>query len=159
MPFVNEYIPAEDFEKYGLHEIDKRQASAVRARDWTVDRERGIYLRELNRGREEFSYESYWTFFWRGSAYTIELHAIEGGGRPGAPGWAKWGLVRVNGQDAPAGLPQPAEEFLADLHDALLAYKDGGWFAQCTDFEVELGYKVWKQEGGMDAVAVELTVE
>lgn len=138
MPFVNEYIPAEDFAKYGLHEIDKRQASAVRARDWTVDRERGIYLRELNRGREEFSYESYWTFFWRGSAYTIELHAIEGGGRPGAPGWAKWGLVRVNGRDAPTGLPEPAEEFLADLHDALLAYKDGGWFAQCTDFEVEL---------------------
>ena len=39
MPFVNERIPAEDFEKYQLREIDKRHVvGGVNARTWAVDR-------------------------------------------------------------------------------------------------------------------------
>ena len=48
------------------------------------------------------------------------------------------GLVRVNATDAPAGIPEPAAEFVADLKDALLARKDGGFFSRSTDYSVEL---------------------
>lgn len=51
MAFVNEYIPAEDFERFGLQEIDKRQASAVRARDWTV----GFAINDTGRHQQDGS--------------------------------------------------------------------------------------------------------
>jgi hypothetical protein len=64
MPFVNERIPAEDFETYQLREIDKHHVvGGVNARTWTVDRERGMYLRLVANGREEFSHEMEWTFY------------------------------------------------------------------------------------------------
>lgn len=146
MPFVNEYIPAEDFEKYSLREIDKRHVvGGVHARTWTVDRERGMYLRLLANGREEFSHEMEWTFYWRERAYTLRMDILDTTGRPNEPGWSRWSLLRVNATDAPAGIPGPADEFVADLKDALLAYKDGGFFSRSTDYSIELLLGVERQ--------------
>lgn len=139
MPFVNERIPAEDFERYQLREIDKHHVvGGVYARTWTVDRERGMYLRQLANGREEFSHEMVWTFYWRGRAYKLRMDILDTTGRPNEPGWSRWSLIRVNATDAPAGIPEPAAEFVADLKDALLARKDGGFFSRSTDYSVEL---------------------
>lgn len=139
MPFVNEYIPADDFEKYQLREIDKHHVvGGTNARDWTIDRERGIYLRNIANGREEYSFETIWTFYWSSRDYTLMLHSAGFSGKPGGPGQMRWGLVRVNGREVPDGIPEPQEEFLRDLEAALVAYKDGGVFAQCTEFTVEL---------------------
>jgi hypothetical protein len=139
MPFVNEYIPEEDFEKYQLREIDKHHVvGGVNAHDWTIDRERDMYLRQLAQGREEFSHEMYWTFYWHSRAYTLELHAAGYTKTSAKAGRARWGLVRINGKEPPAGIPEPSDEFLNDLREALLAYKDGGVFSNCTQFEVEL---------------------
>ena len=139
MPFVNEYISAEDVKKYQLREIDKHHVvGGTNARDWTIDRERGIYLRNVSNGREEYSFETLWTFYWRQCAYTLMLHSAGFSGKPGGPGRMRWGFVRVNGRDVPEGIPEPRVEFLRDLEAALLTYKDGGVFAQCTEFSVEL---------------------
>ena len=72
MPFVNEYIPAEDFEQYHLREIDKHHlVGGVNARQWTVNREQDSYLRRLTRGREDWAHVSEWTFRWSGTDYTL----------------------------------------------------------------------------------------
>ena len=139
MPFVNEYIPAEDFEKYQLREIDKDHVvGGINSRQWTVDRERDSYLRRLTRGREDWAHMSDWTFRWSGADYTLHLHLIDASGCPGEPGSVRWALVRVNGQDALSRLPEPKRQFLRDLESAFTAYKDGGIYAQSTDFTVEL---------------------
>lgn len=139
MAFVNEYIPAEDFEKYQLREIDKHHVvGGVNARDWTIDRERDIYLRQLAQGREEFSHEMVWTFFWHGKTYTLRMDILDTKGRPHEPGWSQWSLIRVNANDALNGIPEPREQFIADLKEALLTYKDGGYFSRSTDYSVDL---------------------
>jgi hypothetical protein len=139
MSFVNEYISAEDFEKYQLREIDQNHVvGGVNARQWTVDRWSDSYLRRLTRGREEWAHVSDWTFRWSGADYTLHFHLVGASGRPWEPGSIKWALIRVNGQDAPSRLPEPQPEFLRDLKSALTVYKDGGIYAQSTDFTVEL---------------------
>jgi hypothetical protein len=143
MPFVNEYIPAEDIEKYHLKEIDKKFiVGGTNSRQWTIDRERNIYLRNVARGggaEPEIRNQTKWSFFWQAELLTLRLDSITGGGARGAPGWSHWKLVWVNGSDGlPDHLKLHKEEFLKDLKAALLAYKDGGVYASCTSYEVVL---------------------
>lgn len=139
MPFVNENTPAADFDRYQLREIDARHVvGGVNARHWTVDRDSDSYLRRLTRGREDWAHVSDWTFRWNGTDYTLHVHLIDASGRPNGPGSAKWSLIRVNGIDAPMGVPAPRDDFLRDLEAAFAAYKDGGIYAQATDFKAEL---------------------
>jgi hypothetical protein len=54
MDFVNEYAPEADVDKYGLKKIDTNAPSiTIKRRDWTSDRDRGIYLRQTSKGRAE----------------------------------------------------------------------------------------------------------
>lgn len=139
MPFVNELIPASDFDRYRLRETDaKHVVGGVNARQWTVDRDQDSYLRRLTRGREDWSHVSDWTFRWQGADYTLHLHLLDASGRPNEPGSAKWSLVRINGKEAPSGIPEPQGAFLSDLRAAFAAYKDGGIYAQATEFHAEL---------------------
>ena len=74
MAFVNEKIPEADFEKYGLRKIDYELLSIGKtySRDWTIDRVRDIYLREVAMGRDEESHLSTWTFYWKGAPLSVE---------------------------------------------------------------------------------------
>lgn len=136
MTFVNEHISEEDVAKYGLEAIDKNFfVGATNARDWTIDRERNMYLRNVSNGREEYRSQSGWSFFWHGEWIYLELTAIEGGGKRGGPGWSHWKLRSL---ELPEHLKSQRTEILADLKEALTAYKDGGVFAMCTDYTVTL---------------------
>ena len=143
MAFVNEYISDEDFKKYGLAEIDKKFiVGGTNARDWTIDRERGIYLRNVAMGggnEPEIFNQTTWTFYWHDEPITLRLDLIGGRGGRGEPGWSHWKLVWVRGGH---GLPQHLKpykaEFLHDLKEALLAYKDFGVFSVNTDYEITL---------------------
>jgi hypothetical protein len=76
-----------------LAEIDANFRGGNESRDWTIDRERDIYLRNLAIGREEeFRHQGYWTLYWKGTALTIRLDLLAGKGRPGQPGWSHWRL-------------------------------------------------------------------
>ena len=142
MAFVNEFIPDEDVEKYHLKEIDKHFHPGTRARDWTIDRERDIYLRNVDIGGgpdPEGRNELIWTFYWKGDPLTVRLDSITGGGERGKPGWSHWRMVWLNGSNGlPAHLKAHKGQILETLKDALLAYKDGGVYSSCTSYEVIL---------------------
>ncbi|MDO5611033.1 MAG: hypothetical protein Q4G62_09750 [Pseudomonadota bacterium] len=140
MAFVNEFIPAEDVEKYRLKEIDKHFiVGGTNARDWTIDRERDIYLRNVANGREDWRNQTEWTFYWRGDELTLRLDLMGGRGGRGEPGWSHWKLVWLNGSyGLPEHLKAHKEEVLETLEEALLAYKDFGVFSSNTDYSVTL---------------------
>ena len=101
MAFVNEYTPAEDIEKYGLEEIDKKfVVGGTNSSQWTIDRGRDIYLRCVARGaanQPEIFNQTTWTFYWHEVPITLRLDFLEGRGGRGEPGWSHWKLVWVRG--------------------------------------------------------------
>jgi hypothetical protein len=143
MGFVNEFIPEEDVEKYGLEAIDEKfRSNGTRARDWTIDRERDIYLRNVAIGggaEPELRNRTLWTFYWRGTPINLRLDLIGGGGGRGEPGWSHWKLIWLNGSyGLPEHLRPYKDEILADLKEALIVYKDFGAYSKNTDYHVIL---------------------
>ena len=137
MAFVNERIPEADVEKYGLEKIDDFffGAGATTSRDWTIDRARDIYLREVAIGRDELSRISTWTFYWKGALIWFKREELEFKGTRGTPCWSH---ARVYNFDIPRPLQNRRKEIFRDLHDAFLAYKTGGIYATCTEFSMQL---------------------
>jgi hypothetical protein len=143
MSFVNEYISPEDVEKYQLKAIDDRtHIGRTKARDWTIDRQRNIYLRNIAIGGgadPDIRNRTEWTFYWHDEPLTLRLDLLEGSGGRGEPGWSHWLLVRVNGSyGLPSSLKTHKVQFLADLKDALVTYKDFGVYSTNTDYSVTL---------------------
>jgi hypothetical protein len=146
MTFINEFTPPEDVEKYGLKQIDKRFEflGTVSARDWTIDRERDIYLRQVARagGSEiETRNQLTFTFFWKSHELSMRLDLLDSCGEREAPGWSHWRLVLVwfnGGNGLPESLKPHRHEIIADLKEALIAYKDGGAYSSTTDYAVTL---------------------
>ncbi len=131
--FVNEYIPEADIEKYGIREINK--SFLCNDFHWTVDRERDMYLRKVERGREEFRHQSTWTFYWHGELLRVEIDAVEAGGDRGGYCWSH---KKIRGLQIPHNLEGRRNEILNNLKEALLAYKDGGVFATATAYTLTL---------------------
>lgn len=143
MGFVNEYISVEDVEKYNLEAIDEKFISGgTRARDWTIDRERNIYLRNVAMGRGlepggnevNLSYQTTWTLYWRGNLLTMRLDLLGGRGEYGEPGWSHWRLVGLESQHPEIERSQVLEI----LKEALVAYKDFGVFSVTSGYSVTL---------------------
>ena len=134
--FVNERIPEADFEKYGLAEIGRKFHPTYKRRDWTVDRERNIYLREVaDPIREASDQFTQWTFFWKGTLLWYEDRGIALQGGLNQPCWSH---IKVSKFDIPEHLRSHREEIYNDLREALLAYRTGGVFATCTEFTMQL---------------------
>jgi hypothetical protein len=96
MAFVNEYIPEEDYEKYGLDELDRSisppaiPAGHIKSRDWTIDRKRNIYLRKFSSERDPDETPcTGWTFFWKGELLWFVRRQISSGGKKNGPQWRK----------------------------------------------------------------------
>ena len=145
MAFVNEYIPAADMEKYQIKEIDKRVSlhGRTHAKDWTIDRDRNMYLRNVKNGTFEFSYQSAWTFFWHGELLWVELEILGTSSGRNVPSWGRKRvtLLCVMGAGSnhlPSHLEPQKAQILKDLEEALLAYKDGGVYASATSYELFL---------------------
>jgi hypothetical protein len=134
--FVNEYIPIEDIKKYDIENINKRFiVGGTNSQSWTIDREKNIYLRTVARGREEFSHQSTWTFYWRGELLEVELENIS---TTGSRGGACSGHKRLRNIEIPQHLETRKAEIISDLKEALAAYKDGGIFATATTYTLTL---------------------
>ena len=142
MAFVNEMIGEDDRKKYGLDEVDKllKRRGKSRQRDWTIDHEREIYLRVINRGREDYRHESTWHFYWRGELLTVCLETLDAGGQPGGHGWSHYKLVDCykKGFFVPDNLSDRREEIIEDLREALTAYKGGGVYSTRKTSETTL---------------------
>lgn len=133
MPFVNEYVSSDDKAKYRLSEIDAKFFGGV-SRQWTIDRERDIYLRLLSRGSEQDSlHRQTWSLYWKGELLTLRLDVVDGAGALGQPGWTHWRLISMG-----APLSVARDELLVGLREALTAYKDGGVYAAASHYVVTL---------------------
>lgn len=134
MTFVNEMISAEDRKKYGLDELDSSQEMRGRApqRDWTIDHEREIYLRSIDRGREESMNWSKWHFYWHGELMTVCLEGSSGSdGQRGGRLWVRYQLVDCyrKGFFIPDHLLNRRDEIIADLKAALSRDTEGGVYS------------------------------
>lgn len=130
MSFVNEYISEEDFKKYGIEEINRQHYKANVGNDWTVDHERGIYLRWLVSGREECAGENDFHLYWKGSLIWLKLKVLDFAGVRGGAGQIKWGLIDIN---LPESLNSARAEIIRDLKDALAVYGEFGMYSTVHD--------------------------
>lgn len=136
MAFINQFISQADAEKFGIEEINRLFAvSARNACHWTIDRERNIYLRCIANGGDEYRRRSTWTLCWNSYLLILELNLVGGGGKVGEPGWSHW---RLQHMCLPSELQPKRVQILADLKDALTAYKDAGVFSTSTRHAVVL---------------------
>jgi hypothetical protein len=136
MRFANERIPEEDVEKFGLPNIDKKfKFGRTYARDWAIDRSRDMYLRLVARGREEGADQSTWTFYWKGELLTVQLEMISA---TAARGGHRREHERLVSLELPPHLEQQREQVVADLIDALTAYKSFGVHAATTSYALTL---------------------
>ncbi|MEH6420747.1 hypothetical protein [Pseudomonas sp. CGJS7] len=135
MSFVNEFISDEDVEKYRIEEIDEKFVSnGTRARDWTIDRDRDVYLRNVAIGggaEPELRNRMSWTLYWHGDLIVLRLDLISGGEDADGAGWAQWKLMWLNGSSGlPLHLKEQRTQILADLKDALTAYRSFGIYSR-----------------------------
>lgn len=130
MPFVNEYIDDSDRERYRIDEVDDWPAvGAVYADSWTIDRERGIALRALTVGREDWAALTGWTLWWRGHLLYVGLERIDASGPWEGPRSTHWALRALHAfaSDAlPAELVTRRGAIVADLAQALQVYGEDG---------------------------------
>lgn len=138
MAFINEYMSPEDKDKYGIAAINMRYTvNGTDARDWTIDKGRNIYLRQVAWGPRERNlfYQQVWTLFLDGELIEIGLDNLENTGGPHQPCWAH---VKVRYMNLPPQHAHRHDEVIEILREALLAYKDGGVFGTATDFSLTL---------------------
>jgi hypothetical protein len=138
LAFINEYMSAADAEKYGIAAINMRYiVNGTSARDWTIDKERSIYLRHVAWGprERELFHQRVWTLFWEGELIEIGLDNLESTGGPHQPCWSH---VKVRCMKLPPQFEHRRDEVIECLREALLAHKDGGVFGTATEFSLTL---------------------
>jgi len=135
MAFINEYISAEDIKKFDIEAINKSYTCGGISRQWTIDRTRNIYLREVAAGVGHSGKNRVWHFYWHGDFIELKIEILSSKGGRDEPNWAH---KRVHGFQLPDHLRQNHAEILSDLKEALIAYKDGGVFASATSYTLDL---------------------
>ncbi|MEA9562694.1 MULTISPECIES: hypothetical protein [unclassified Xanthomonas] len=153
MVFVSEFISPDDVARYDILSIDRKfLIGGTNARDWVIDREREIYLRNVAHGggsEPEICNQTHWTFYWRGELLTLRLDMLESGGERKGAGWSRWMLIWINGgKGLPAHLKSEASQIIEDLGVALTAHKGfGGVHSNYIDYNAEIeiseGCAIW----------------
>ena len=131
MAFVNEYISQEDFEKHQLKQKDDGYGIGVTQSDnWTIDRERDMFLRCMERCREEQAGQQIYAFYWKGNWTSVRI-SLQGGGPINGPQWCSYKLLRVH---IPDSIEPHRDTYLADLKEAFTAYREFGVRSNSTEF-------------------------
>jgi hypothetical protein len=144
MAFVNELITDDDRNKYGLDQVESGSGMQGRSpqRQWTINHERDIYLRQIDVGREEASHQYTWHFYWHGELMTVCLEIVDSGsdGKRGGHGWVRYQLRECYGLGffIPSHLLDCSDEIIADLREALVAYKGGGVYSTKDTYDTTL---------------------
>jgi hypothetical protein len=122
MAFVNEKVPEQDIDKYGMREINKKHWVGDCCYEWTIDKEKDIFLRYLRHGDRDTPYRNDFSFYWKGTQLTIRFEK-HGEGMRGGKGSTTW---EFGGWQPPENLKPHLKEIIADLKEALTVYKDFG---------------------------------
>lgn len=138
MAFVNEIIPPQDIVAYGIKDIDKRYVVGGTSSDqWTIDRERNIYLRQVANGPREIElfYRGIWTLFFDDELIEIGIDNLSSSGELNAPAT---GHKAVRYMNIPARLERCRDQIVEALREALLVYKNGGVYASSFHYSLTL---------------------
>lgn len=122
MSFVNEYISKADIEKYNIEEVNRKYHKHNPNPDWTIDRQREMYLRYLHNEREEHSNRHTYYFYWKGAVLILVVD-ITGGGVMNGEQWRHYTMWNI---EIPEILKPQEAEIFADLKEAFVAYKELG---------------------------------
>jgi hypothetical protein len=127
MAFVTEKASEQDIEQYGLRAINKTYSKGEEF-DWTIDRERDIYLRKMRFHWHDPS-RSDFIFYWQQHLLPIKIRSVEYMGSPGKALNQTWAVVPLYGSDV-FWLPRDLEDFRVqitmNLKQALTAYGTHG---------------------------------
>ena len=132
MSFVNELISAADMAAYGIEAINARWNKMNSGSQWTIDRERDLYLREVSLIPEEKGLHRYYTLYWKGHLIELQL-TLRGEEVFGGEGWMEYSLFAISVPDA---LADKRSEILHDLKDALAVFGNGGIYSTATTTNV-----------------------
>lgn len=133
MSFVNEYVSKEN---YHLSEIESNFiVGRVRASEWTVDKEKNMFLLLSSRGREEFFYDTRWTFCWEGEI-VIFNHKVIKSRRDNDD--HLWQHVRIEFEKFPEVLKISKKQVLKHIEEALKEYKGAGIRSSRSNYELKL---------------------
>lgn len=73
MAFVNEEISKEQYEAYNLKTIDAKWRFGIPIMDWTIDKQKEIWLRlcykHINMNKKDIN--STWNFYYKGALFTV----------------------------------------------------------------------------------------
>lgn len=136
MAFVTEYIPEADKKKYNI--TDDNHFYRAGSSDWTVDRDRGIFLvRRTGTSPEGVPGQIHWAFFWGGHLLDVLLETIDiGGDFRGGNGWEHKRILHIGGLTQE--LQAKREQIIGDLREALASYRGLGVLSTKTSYEVIL---------------------
>jgi hypothetical protein len=141
MAFVNETVSEADIEKYGLRDINQRYHPSLRDMtcQWTIDRERDVYVRKMGTGREETSSHTTFTFYWKGHLFfwVLDLASIEDIDEISV---TTWNLVDEKPLNLPLSLESVREEIMADFKNALNVAKAANFLVQPKSYSVKFQF-------------------
>ena len=144
MAFVNEYISEENIKKYDIEALDKKYNKGFNKPDWTVDHERDMYLRYIKSGREEFSDEYKFCFYWQAQLFEMTFKVNGGGVRSGEL-WRHYDLLYIDlarsfTRTLPESLKPYQAEILSHVKDALTVFQEIGIKSICASHTATFGF-------------------
>lgn len=122
MAFVNEFASEEDVEKYGLKQLCDKYLIYRSKYNWTIDKERDMYLMWIRSGREDYANEYDFLFYWNQTPIDVRL-SVNGESIRDGKGWTHWSLLRLF---IPENLEALRTAIIEDLKQALTAFRDWG---------------------------------
>jgi hypothetical protein len=129
MPFINEYIPEEDYAKYDLRRICgehnlKSRRGHMHSQSWTIDRVRDAFILPVW-AHHESQYEG-WAFYWKGEWMFFEMTTKKA--QHNKTEDSCWSLYHIRKFKVGEDLNEKRDEIIADLRSAYSAYAGGGVF-------------------------------
>ncbi|WP_285447800.1 hypothetical protein [Xanthomonas sp. LMC-A-07] len=141
---MSEFISPGDIARYDILSIDSKfLVGGTGARDWVIDRDREIYLRNVAHGgggEYEVRNRTQCNFYWLGELLTLRIDMLESGGERNGTDWSRWMLIWINGgKGLPAHLKSDTPQFIEDLGLALTAHKGfGGVHSKYTRYDAQI---------------------
>ena len=134
MAFVNEYIPKEDIEKHQIEETNPQ---------WTIDRERQVFLRMHYFNRQRDGEGAWWeaAMTFKRETYIFRLEYGRGGSQrySETPYIVEWDITDVR---PPIPKKTDQNDIVKLLKEALVAYGEKGMDSYVQDVVVKFNLKI-----------------
>lgn len=135
MAFANEKIPKADWEKYDIYKINGRwNGAGAPANDWTIDRDRDIWLRLFYEQQDHtmpdggYTGKMTWDFYWKGFLMSVETQCSNPREIEGKP-FLDVTLLSIN---IPFECNQQRSDLIADLKEIYSAHNLYGIYSGKT---------------------------